>query len=93
LQRFLLYFLVVINLITFLVYFVDKQRARQNVRRVPEKYLHLLELFGGTPAAFVAHRWLRHKNKKLSYQLVFYTIVSVQVILFYFWVTATNNNI
>jgi hypothetical protein len=42
---------------------------------VPEARLHLLELLGGWPGAFLAQRRLRHKCSKHSYQVVFWLIV------------------
>jgi uncharacterized membrane protein YsdA (DUF1294 family) len=60
---------------TFAAYLWDKQKAVTNGYRVPEKVLHLLELFGGWPAALVAQRSFRHKIRKVRYQLVFWAIV------------------
>ena len=37
----------------------------------PEAMLHLLELLGGWPAAWLAQRVLRHKSRKERYQLAF----------------------
>jgi len=37
--------------------------------------LHLLELLGGWPGAFLAQRRLRHKCSKRRYQFVFWLIV------------------
>jgi uncharacterized membrane protein YsdA (DUF1294 family) len=37
--------------------------------------LHLLELLGGWPGAFIAQRRLRHKCSKRQYQVVFWAIV------------------
>ncbi len=43
--------------------------------RIPESTLHLFELAGGWPGAFVAQRALRHKTAKTSYQFVFWVII------------------
>lgn len=53
----------------------DKRRAEQERWRVPENFLHLLELLGGWPGSFVAQRLFRHKTVKFSYQFVFWLIV------------------
>ncbi len=37
--------------------------------------MHLCELLGGWPAAFIAQRTLRHKSAKFSYRLIFWMIV------------------
>jgi uncharacterized membrane protein YsdA (DUF1294 family)/cold shock CspA family protein len=62
--------------VTYFVYAWDKRRARSKRRREPENLLHLLELVGGWPGAFIAQRHLRHKCAKLSYQIVFWLIVA-----------------
>ena len=49
--------------------------------------LHLAELLGGWPAAFVAQRALRHKISKTSYQATFWLIVALHqgVALDFLW--------
>jgi uncharacterized membrane protein YsdA (DUF1294 family) len=68
---------LLINGITYLIYAHDKRQARAGAWRVPEVVLHMLELLGGWPGAFVAQRRLRHKCVKLSYQFTFWFIVAV----------------
>jgi uncharacterized membrane protein YsdA (DUF1294 family) len=64
------------NLLTFAAYAIDKRRAKRDEWRIPEFTLHLLELLGGWPAAFLAQHWLRHKTRKVSFQLGFWLIVA-----------------
>jgi uncharacterized membrane protein YsdA (DUF1294 family) len=66
---------LVINALTFWTYARDKKRAEAGEWRVPEAQLHLLELLGGFPGAWVAQRCLRHKTSKVSYQILFWLIV------------------
>lgn len=66
-----------INLLTYASYASDKRRARTNGWRIPEGNLHLLELLGGWPAAWIAQRRLRHKVSKQSYQTMFWLILLV----------------
>jgi len=66
-----------ISLLTFIVYYFDKRRAEKNGPRTPEALLHLFELLGGWPGAFLAQRWIRHKSAKVMYQVVFWLIVLV----------------
>jgi uncharacterized membrane protein YsdA (DUF1294 family) len=70
-------YVTVINLLTFTIYAWDKRRARSDGWRVAEFQLHLLELLGGWPAAWIAQRTLRHKCAKKRYQIVYWLIIIV----------------
>ncbi len=70
-------YLGTVSVITVLLYWHDKRRARSNGWRTPESSLHTLELLGGWPAAFVAQRWLRHKTSKRSFQRTYWCIVGL----------------
>lgn len=64
------------SLITLGLYAFDQRRARSGGGRIPEATLHLAELLGGWPGAFLAQHLLRHKNAKVGYQVVFWLIVA-----------------
>jgi uncharacterized membrane protein YsdA (DUF1294 family)/cold shock CspA family protein len=76
---FFVYFLL--SLVTFSVYAVDKIKAHRDEWRVSEKTLHLLELLGGWPGALIAQRTIRHKNKKTSFQVIFWIIVTIHIVI------------
>ncbi len=65
----------VVSAVAYWVYAVDKRRAEEGLWRIPEAQLHLLELLGGWPGAYLAQRRLRHKCSKRNYQVVFWFIV------------------
>jgi uncharacterized membrane protein YsdA (DUF1294 family) len=46
-------FVVAINAITFWIYAIDKRRAEAGEWRISEAQLHLLELLGGWPGAWL----------------------------------------
>lgn len=71
-------YLIAINVTTFLLYTYDKAVAGSGQMRVPERTLHLAELFGGTPAGIIGQRVFHHKSAKGSYQLTFWIIFAVQ---------------
>jgi uncharacterized membrane protein YsdA (DUF1294 family) len=77
----LLAYAIIISLVTYALYGADKDSAQDKDSdwRAPEKLLHGLEFAGGWPGAFLAQRRLRHKSSKLSYQIVFWLIVSLHV--------------
>lgn len=65
------------SLISLLLYWQDKQQARTQAWRTPEKVLHASELLGGWPGALLAQQLFRHKTRKVSYQLVCWAIVAL----------------
>jgi uncharacterized membrane protein YsdA (DUF1294 family) len=66
---------VCLSLVAYIANQSDKARAQANEWRISEATLHLLELIGGWPGAFVAQRRFRHKIAKPSYQAVFWAVV------------------
>jgi uncharacterized membrane protein YsdA (DUF1294 family)/cold shock CspA family protein len=66
-----------LSLIAYGMYLHDKRRAIRSGWRVSEGALHLVELLGGWPGAFLAQRKLRHKCSKRSYQFTFWCIVGL----------------
>jgi uncharacterized membrane protein YsdA (DUF1294 family)/cold shock CspA family protein len=68
-------YLLMLGALTCWAYASDKRRAKEGLWRLSEGHLHLLELLGGWPGAFLAQRRWRHKCSKVSYQVVFWLIV------------------
>jgi uncharacterized membrane protein YsdA (DUF1294 family) len=68
-----------VNLVTFAMYAWDKRAAGRNRRRVPERSLLAAALLGGSPAAFVAGRMMRHKTVKRSFRVRFALVVLIQL--------------
>jgi len=68
---------LVMSILAFGLYWYDKQQAKAGQWRTPEKVLHGVELLGGWPGACVAQQLLRHKTRKVSFQLWFWLIVAV----------------
>jgi len=85
LLKFYLLVTCVVSLATFFVYGWDKRQAVRNAHRVPEKTLHLLAVFGGWPGALLAQHAFRHKNRKASFQIVFWLIGIAQAGMLIAW--------
>lgn len=63
----------------FITYWLDKRRARNGGRRVPERTLHILEFLGGWPGALLAQQQFRHKTQKVRFLVVFWLVVVLHV--------------
>ena len=60
---------LVINLITFILYGVDKRRAKRGQWRIPEKTLLSGTWLLGGVGAWMAMRLFRHKTKHIAFQV------------------------
>jgi len=75
LPQHILFAYVVISVITFIAYAVDKSAAQAGRWRTSEQTLHLFALLGGWPGALIAQQALRHKSRKTSFRVVFWITV------------------
>ena len=60
---------LVINLITFILYGVDKRRAKRGQWRIPDKTLLSGTWLLGGVGAWMAMRMFRHKTKHIAFQV------------------------
>ena len=58
----LLYYLIFINVVTFLVYGIDKWKAKQGSWRISEATLLILAVFGGSIGALLGMKVWHHKT-------------------------------
>lgn len=81
----LIYYLLAVNVLTFIVYGVDKWKARRGRWRVPEATLMGLAALGGSVGAWLAMQLFRHKTqkKKFSYGVPALFVLQVAAVLFY----------
>jgi uncharacterized membrane protein YsdA (DUF1294 family)/cold shock CspA family protein len=73
---------VVLSLACFVLYARDKAAARVGTWRTSENTLQIVALIGGWPGAILAQQILHHKNRKESFQAMFWTTVVVNCVAF-----------
>lgn len=83
----LLYYLLASNLLTFVIYGIDKYKARHNHWRVREASLLLLAALGGSIGALLAMRVFRHKtqHKKFRYGVPAILLVQLAIAAFCYY--------
>ncbi|MBR7742561.1 DUF1294 domain-containing protein [Phycicoccus sp. BSK3Z-2] len=81
---------LVLGLVSFALYRVDKRAARDRTRRIPESGLHLVDLLGGWPGGLVARPLFRHKTTKQPFRTVFWLTAVVNVVVLVLLVTLTG---
>jgi uncharacterized membrane protein YsdA (DUF1294 family) len=70
LWKYYLVALATVGFLTFLLYALDKKKAKQNAWRISEKALLLLSFFGGAAGGYLAMNMVRHKTKKWYFHFV-----------------------
>lgn len=73
--------LVIINIITFAVFGIDKKKAIDGKFRISEMTLFILSLLGGALGGFIAMHVFHHKTKKWYFKFGIPLIFAVQVAL------------
>ena len=69
LHNFLAFYLLAINVVTFIIYGIDKYKAKKAMWRISEATLLMLAILGGSIGAWLAMRVWHHKtmHKKFKY--------------------------
>ena len=82
----MLLYLLLINLVTFLAFGLDKWKAKRkekkdSVRRIPEKRLFLLSAFGGSIGALWGMKVFHHKTLHKSFRFGIPAILVLQILI------------
>ena len=67
---------VIMSLISFVLYALDKRAAERGLRRTAERTLHLIDLLGGWPGGLAAVYLLRHKSSKIRFKAILWLIIA-----------------
>lgn len=76
---------VLLNLITFYMYWRDKEAAVNETQRTPEDWLHGLAVLGGWPGAWFAQQIFRHKTSKQPFRLIYWATVAINILALLAW--------
>lgn len=80
----LTYYFFCINVLTFLLYGIDKWKAQKGKWRIPEETLIWLAIVGGSIGAFLGMYLFRHKTKHKKFTLGIPAIILAQAVIVYF---------
>ena len=83
-KNIIIYF-VIINIIGFLIMYIDKQKAKKGKWRIPEKTLFIITALGGGIGTIAGMYIFRHKTHKIAFVIGFPAITILEIIaLLYF---------
>lgn len=79
--EFLAYYLIV-NVVGFFLYGLDKQKAIADAWRIPEKTLLLIAAIGGAYGALLGMRVFHHKTKKPIFRILVPLFAIIHIAIF-----------
>ena len=79
--KYLIIYLIVINLIAFFAMYLDKRKAKYGKWRIPEQTLLILAIIGGSIGGIAGMYTFRHKTQKPRFSVGFPVILILQIIL------------
>ncbi len=79
-MKYIIIYVIAINLIAFLAMYIDKRRARNASWRIKESTLFTLVLLGGGIGGIAGMYTFRHKTKKMQFVIGFPAILIVEIV-------------
>ena len=76
-------YLIIINIIAFYLYGVDKRKARKGKWRIPENTLLGVALIGGSLGALLGMYLFHHKTSKPQFAIGFPIILAIHILLYF----------
>lgn len=81
-------YLIIINIVTFVTFGLDKRKAKKDKWRISEQALVTLMIIGGAFGGYFGMEKFRHKTQKLKFKVArvisFITFIAIIVLGFYF---------
>lgn len=82
----LIIYLITINIIGFLVMYIDKQKAKKGTWRIKEMTILVITILGGGVGTIAGMYTFRHKTKKLKFTVGLPTILIAEIALAIYFV-------
>lgn len=73
--------LTVVNAVAFIVYGIDKYRARNGKWRIPEATLLMLAVVGGSVGAWLGMKAWHHKTRHMKFRYGVPVILLLQIVV------------
>lgn len=85
LMRFIISYIVIVNIIAFVLYGVDKRKAKKNQWRIAESTLILIAFIGGSLGALLGMIVFHHKTKHWKFKILIPLCLIVDILLGYIY--------
>ena len=78
-------YLIVINILGFLVMGLDKHKAKMAERRIPENTLFMFTILGGGVGTIVGMYVFHHKTKKMKFKVGMPLVLILELLIFVYF--------
>ena len=85
LHRYLIYYLLVINAATFIIYGIDKDKAKKAKWRISEETLLTMAAVGGSIGAWLGMKAWHHKtqHRKFKYGVPIILLIQIALMIYF----------
>lgn len=78
-MKYIVAYIVIVNIVAFCMYGIDKSAAIKQKQRIPNRVLLLIAVFGGSLGALAGMYTFRHKTKKWYYTVTVPALLLIQI--------------
>ncbi len=83
-NKYIVLYLIIINIIEFIIIGLDKLLAIKHKYRIPEFTLLFLSAIGGSIGAIIGMFFFHHKTKKSKFRILFPLFLILHIIIIYY---------
>ncbi|MDD6140292.1 MAG: DUF1294 domain-containing protein [Bacteroidales bacterium] len=83
-HQYSLYYLLAVNALTFLLYGIDKYKAKKSQWRISEATLMMMAVIGGSVGAWTGMQLWHHKTKHRKFRYGIPLILLLQIVMIIF---------
>jgi uncharacterized membrane protein YsdA (DUF1294 family) len=84
--KYYMYPLIMINFISFALFYADKQKSKNNRWRIKENTLHAVGFMGGIIGSIAAMILFRHKTKKPKFIIITIIALLFNILMAYIFI-------
>lgn len=90
-MKYLFFYIVIVNFITFLMFAIDKKKAIKNEWRIPEAWLLFFSFIGGSLGGVLAMKIMKHKTKKPKFTIIMPVLLLINILTVYYIISYLTN--
>lgn len=81
--EYVLTYFALINIVSFILFFLDKEKAKRDKWRIQEKTLHTASFFGGVLGSIAAMILFHHKTRKPGFVAITFIALLFNIFIYY----------